>query len=524
MDPRRFGRVVATRVAGIRVKLHPTVFGLSASLIILFVGLTLANLDTTEHIFGVVRAWVTDNFGWLFILLVQFFLLFSLYLAMSRFGHIRLGGADAEPDFSTTSWFAMLFSAGMGIGLMFWSVAEPVMHFESAPLSPESAAGSAQRAMDITFLHWGLHAWGIYALVGLALAYYSFNRGLPLTVRSAFYPFFGERIYGRVGDVIDILAVVATLFGVATSLGFGVSQINAGLAFLFDVPVSVPVQIGLITFITMVATLSVVSGLDKGIKLLSQINLGLALCLMLFLLAVGPTLFLLKAFVQETGHYLQNLLTLGSWTQTYNREADWQGSWTVFYWAWWIAWSPFVGMFIARISRGRTVREFILGVLLVPAVLTFLWVTVFGGSALYQAMFQDTGIVEAVNADVSTAIYHLLANYPLAKITSGVAVILVFVFFVTSSDSGSLVIDIITAGGRTDPPVPQRVFWAVSEGVVAAVLLLGGGLGALQTASVTTGLPFAIILCLLAVGLRRAFAQEMPAPVHRGRIVKGGME
>ena len=524
MDPRRFGRVVATRVAGIRVKLHPTVFGLSASLIVVFVGLTLANLDAAEAVFQAIRTWVTDYFGWLFILLVQFFLLFSLYLAISRFGHIRLGGADAKPDFSRGSWFAMLFSAGMGIGLMFWSVAEPVMHFESPPLPAATPGAAAQRALDTTFLHWGLHAWGIYALVGLALAYYSFNRGLPLTVRSAFYPFFGERIYGPLGDVIDILAVVATLFGVATSLGFGVSQINAGLAVLMGTPVSVPVQLGLITFITMVATLSVVSGLDKGIKRLSQLNLLLALALMLFVLLAGPTLFLLKAFVQQTGHYLQNLLTLGSWTETYQADADWQASWTIFYWAWWIAWSPFVGMFIARISRGRTVREFILGVLLVPASLTFLWVTVFGGSALYQAMFEQTGIVAAVNADVSTAIYHLLDNYPISKITSGVAVILVFVFFVTSSDSGSLVIDIITAGGRTDPPVSQRIFWAVSEGVVAAVLLLGGGLGALQTASVTTGLPFAIIVCLLAVGLQRAFAREMPPPVHRSRIARGGME
>ncbi|MDZ7642934.1 MAG: BCCT family transporter [Woeseiaceae bacterium] len=498
-----------------RLVIHPFVFGCSAGLIILFVLFTLTNLDTAEAVFTTVKDGITETFGWFLILCVQGFLLFCIYLAFSRFGHIRVGGPGARPSYNRPAWFSMLFSAGMGIGLMFWSVAEPITHFENPPVASGMDGDAAMRAMDLTFLHWGFHAWAIYAMVGLALAYFCFNRGLPLTVRSVFYPLIGERIHGPVGNVIDTIAVVATLFGVATSLGFGVAQINAGLHLLFDVSVSPVVQMALIAIITAVATASVVSGLDKGIKRLSQFNLVAAVTLMLFLVLVGPSLFLFKGFVQNTGHYLQNLLTLGSWTEAYARDANWQGNWTVFYWSWWIAWSPFVGMFIARISYGRTVREFILGVLVVPSVLTFVWISIFGGAAIYETLYVDTQIVEAVNANMATALFELLARYPAAAITSLLAMLLVFVFFVTSSDSGSLVIDIITSGGNLNPPVAQRVFWAVSEGVVAAVLTVGGGLTALQTASITTGLPFAIILVIMAWGLLKAFREEMPALSHR---------
>jgi len=500
--------VRATRWSGLII--HPHVFGYSAALIVTFVGLTLFNLDAAEGVFSGVKDWITVTFGWLLILCVQFFLLFCIYLAVSRFGHIRIGGPGAQPDYSRPAWFSMLFSAGMGIGLMFWSVAEPVVHFQDPPVGAGMDAVSATRALDLTFLHWGFHAWGIYALVGLCLAYFSFNCGLPLTIRSAFYPLLGKRIDGPIGNVIDILAVVATLFGVATSLGFGVAQINAGLNYLFQVSISPTVQLALIAGITAVATASVVSGLDRGILRLSQLNLVVALFFMGFMIIAGPTLFLSKAFVQSTGHYMQNLLTLGSWTEAYQRDSNWQGDWTVFYWAWWIAWSPFVGMFIARISRGRTVREFILGVLVVPSLLTFIWVVAFGGTAIFQALYVDTSIITAVNDDISTALFELLGGFPLAGLTTAVAMFLVFVFFVTSSDSGSLVIDIITSGGSLDPPVVQRIFWAVTEGVVAAALTIGGGLTALQSASIATGLPFAIIIVMMAWGLLKAFRQELP--------------
>ncbi len=498
-----------------RFKIHPWVFGSSIGLIILVVVVTLTNLDVAEATFNAIRDAITETTGWFLILCVQAFLLFCIFIAASRFGHIRLGGPGARPVFTTPAWFSMLFSAGMGIGLMFWSVAEPLMHLQNPPGASGMTAEGAVRAMDLTFLHWGFHAWGIYALVGLALAYFTFNLGLPLTIRSAFYPLLGERIYGPIGNIIDILAVIATLFGVATSLGFGVAQINAGLNYVFDVTISSSVQVALIAFITAVATISVVSGLDRGIKRLSQINLGVALVLMVFLLVAGPTLFLMKSLVQDSGHYLQNLLTLGSWTEAYGQDASWQGSWTVFYWSWWIAWSPFVGMFIARISRGRTVREFVLGVLIVPTILTFVWITTFGGSAIYETLFVDTRIADAANANVATALFELLQRYPMANMSALVAIFLVFIFFVTSSDSGSLVIDIITSGGELDPPVAQRVFWAVTEGVVAAVLTIGGGLTALQTASITTGLPFAVVLVLMAYCLLKAFREEMPPLSHK---------
>ncbi|HZD54308.1 MAG TPA: BCCT family transporter [Woeseiaceae bacterium] len=501
-----------------KLTLHPWVFGISAGLILLFIVLTLANLDAAEATFNTLKNGITRRFGWFLILTVQGFLLFCVYLAVSRFGHIRIGGPGARPEFSSLSWFAMLFAAGMGIGLMFWSVAEPILHLRNPPGAAPMTAEGAQRAMDLTFLHWGFHVWGIYALVGLALAYFSYNRGLPLTIRSAFYPLIGRRIDGPLGNVIDALAVIATLFGLATSLGLGVAQINAGLDSVFGMRFTIGAQIILIAVITALATGSVVSGIDRGIRLLSLTNLYAALLLLVFVLLVGPTLFLFKNLVQSTGHYLQNLLTLGSWAETYARDESWQSSWTLFYWAWWIAWSPFVGMFIARISRGRTVREFIFGVLLVPSLLTFIWVSVFGGAAIYEALFVDTAIVDAANQNVATALFELLTAFPLADVTVLLAVFLVAIFFVTSCDSGSLVMDILTSGGYLHSPVVQRAFWAILSGVVAAVLMLGGGLTALQTASITSGLPFAVVLVLMAWGLLKAFREDMPAMSHRAAV------
>ncbi|HSM68860.1 MAG TPA: BCCT family transporter, partial [Xanthomonadales bacterium] len=414
------------RLGRLHLQVHPTVFGLSTLLIIVFIFLTLMQLDTIELFFMGTKQWITEKFGWLLILMVQGILLFCVYLALSRFGSIVIGGPDARPDFSRPTWFAMLFSAGMGIGLLFYGVAEPIIHFTNPPQMAGGTPEAATRAMDLTFLHWGFHAWGIYALVALSLAYFAYNRGLPLTIRSAFYPLIGDRIYGVAGTLIDVLAVVATLFGVATSLGFGVTQINAGLNFLFDVPVAVTTQILLVMGITLLATASVVSGLNRGIRRLSEFNMIMAVVLLLFLLVGGPTLFLLKSFVQNTGHYLQNILSLGSWTATYQRDSDWQANWTLFYWTWWIAWSPFVGMFIARISRGRTVREFLGGVLLVPPLLTFLWFSVFGGSAIHAEMQGIGAVAAAVNENISTALFNLLQNYPAASITSFIGITLVF--------------------------------------------------------------------------------------------------
>lgn len=491
---------------------HPLVFFTSAGLILFFVlavliGVAFTSQETVESAINLVQKTIAHNAGWFYILVVNLFLAFIVFLLFSKMGKIRLGGKEAKPDFSTLSWFAMLFSAGMGIGLLFFSVAEPMYHLTDPPVGEANTIAAARTAMNLSFFHWGLHAWAIYALVGLALAFFCFNQGLPLTIRSGFAPLLGRKIDGPIGDLIDILAVVATLFGVATSLGLGVQQVNAGLAHLTPIPEGAVVQVILIAIITAMATTSVVLGLDGGIRRFSEFNLGMAGMLLLFVLIAGPTLFILDSLVQNIGSYVQNLPRLSTWTEAYI-QGDWQESWTVFYWAWWIAWSPFVGMFIARISKGRTIREFLLGVLFVPALITFVWLTVFGNAAIYEELFGPGGIATVVNENMPVALFVLLEHYPLAILSSIVGIVVVVTFFVTSSDSGSLVIDIITAGGNTDPPVNQRIFWAVTEGVVAAVLLLGGGLVALQTASITTGLPFAIVLLFLCYSLYKGLRQE----------------
>ena len=493
---------------------HGPVFWPSAILIVVFIAITLIVGEPMQEIFKTVQTGISNVGGWFFILCVNIFLVFCFYLAFSKYGRIRLGGQDARPEFSTSAWFAMLFSAGMGIGILFWSVAEPVSHFMTPP---ESVLGDidpngipnrtrAAEAMGLTYLHWGMHAWGIYALVGLALAFFAYSRKLPLSLRSVFYPLLGDRIYGWIGDVIDTVAVISTLFGLATSLGFGVSQVAAGLTHVFGIPDSIWLEVGLIMGITGVATISVVLGVDKGVKVLSELNMRLAVVFLVFLIIVGPTLFIFDSFIQNIGYYTQNLAEMSFWAETY-QQTDWQNGWTVFYWAWWISWSPFVGMFIARVSRGRTVREFILGVLIVPSLLTFFWLSAFGGSALF---LEINGIADMAGAadEPATALFKLLDQFPLSSITSIIGIILVTIFFVTSSDSGSLVIDSITAGGKLDAPVGQRIFWAQTEGAVAAVLLLGGGLGALQTAAITTGLPFAFILLVMCYSLRQGLQRE----------------
>ena len=493
--------------------LHPQVSFIAGGLVLLFILSTFIFKEQSAAFFQNLLNSIGNTFGWLYILAANFFVIVMFLFAFSRFGNIKIGGPDALPEFSTFSWFAMLVSAGMGIGLMFWSVAEPIFHYlEPSPMFnilPETPQAS-QVALGLTYFHWGLHPWGIYALVGLALAFFAFNRGLPLTIRSIFYPLLKDRIYGVWGNVIDILSVLATLFGLATSLGLGVKQVSAGLNYLFGYPMSNEYAVLLIGIITLFATLSVVAGLDKGVKLLSTANLYMAGIFMLFLLVFGPTVYIFKAFTQNIGFYLENLPQLSFWVEAFHGVdgSSWQNPWTIFYWGWWISWSPFVGMFIARVSKGRTVREFILGVMIIPTLLSFLWMSTFGGSALW---LQTTGLADiaaAVNKEVATALFVMLESFPLTQVASFIGILLVTIFFVTSSDSGSLVVDHLTSGGKLDSPVPQRIFWALVEGLCAAALLLGGGLVALQSASITTGLPFTFVLIIMCYSLYRGLQQE----------------
>lgn len=491
---------------GRRAQLEPAVFLPSAALVLALLGFSVVAPRVAQRFFLGLQDWIVGHFGWLFVFATAMFLLFAVWCALGRRGRIRLGPDDAPPDFPLGSWFAMLFSAGMGIGIMFYGVAEPMLHYAAPPEGTPLSPGAGQRAMTITFFHWGLHAWGVYAVMGLAVAYFGHRRGLPLAIRSTLHPLFGDRIHGPLGHAVDVFAVFGTLFGLATSLGLGAMQINSGLARLFGAPESVAVQVALIGVITAGATTSVVLGLDRGIRRLSELNVLLATGLLLFVLITGPTLAILNGLPTLLVDYLTALVPLGSGLAQPG-DLAWQKSWTLFYWAWWIAWSPFVGTFIARISRGRTVREFVLGVLLVPTLVSCVWFTVFGWSAI-QLDLQTPGIAAAVEADLSTGVYALLDRLPWAGLSSLVAAFVVTVFFVTSSDSGSFVVDMLTSGGHPSPPVWQRVFWAVSEGLVAAVLLVGGGLAALQSAAINTGLPFCVVLLLVCAGLGRALLQE----------------
>ena len=500
---------------GFGFDIHPYVSFISGGLILLFIAYTIVFNETSAAFFDSVLNGIGSNFGWLYILAANFFVIVMILIAASDYGKIKLGGPEAMPEFNTFSWFAMLISAGMGIGLMFWSVAEPIFHYsDPSPMFnvPAESPQSTQVALGLSYFHWGLHPWGIYALVGLSLAFFAFNRGLPLTIRSIFHPLLGDKIHGTWGNVIDILSVLATLFGLATSLGLGVSQVAAGLTYLFDFPSGTWWSVLLIGAITFFAVMSVVAGLDKGVKMLSTINLYLAGLFMLFLILVGPTVYIFQAFTQNIGFYVQNLPQLSFWVETfYGSGAEgtsWQNPWTIFYWGWWISWSPFVGMFIARVSKGRTVREFILGVMIFPTVLSFLWMSTFGGSALW---LQSTGVADilgAVNDDVATGLFKMLESFPITAVPSLIGILLVTVFFITSSDSGSLVVDHLTSGGKLDSPVPQRVFWAVTEGVIAAALLLGGGLTALQSAAIATGLPFTIVLLIMSYSLYKGLQEE----------------
>ena len=492
---------------------HPVVFPVALAIIALFIAVTILLGDTASEAYTWLFNTIGDTFGWFYLLAVNFFIAVLLFFAFSKYGKIRIGGVEAEKEFSDFAWMAMLFSAGMGIGLMFFSVTEPMFYFNTPPsfFGVEAGTGGAAAAgMAQTFFHWGFHPWAVYGLVGLGLAFFSFNRGLPLTFRSIFWPLLGDRIYGWPGHIIDLVTVFATLFGLSTSLGLGVAQINSGLTYVFgsemlgvaSIPTGTAPQVLLIAGITLIATVSVAAGLDAGVKRLSTINLYLMFALLGFLLLVGPTVFIFGSWVEGLGMYFQNILGLGFFTGTLGAaENGTPTAWTVFYWGWWIAWSPFVGMFIARISKGRSVREFVLGVLFLPSLFSTLWLSTFGGSALSNAL--GGGAVQSQYTELGYGAFETLGmfitlnQYPLGVVSGLLATLLVMTFFVTSSDSGSLVIDHLTSGGKHDVPRTQRVFWALTEGIVASVLLIGGGLTALQTAAITTGLPFAFILCLM---------------------------
>ncbi len=408
----------------------------------------------------------------------------------------------------------MLFSAGIGIGLAYWGTAEPLYHFMAPPLGEPETVEAAKQAMNLSFLHWGLHAWAIYTIVALSLAYFHFRRGLPLSIRSTLYPILGQRIYGRWGHTVDILAVFGTMFGVVTSLGLGVMQINSGLEELFGIPNTIIMQFIIIAFVTALACGSLMLGLDKGIKRLSDINMAFTGVLLAFMVILGPTLFIFDSFIENIGNYLTAVVPLGFWGEAYS-NTDWQGAWTIFYWAWWVSWAPFVGVFIARISRGRTIREFVLGVLLIPMTILFFWFTTFGGVAIHMELLAainpelvSPGLVEAVQADTGSAIFKLVEYYPLTKPITFLIVIMIVLWFVTSSDSASFVIDMLTAGGDTNPPKIQRLFWAIMQGLIAAILLAAGGLGALQAAAIVAGLPFAIVVFVMMYALLRGLSRD----------------
>ncbi len=508
---------ITVKLGPFGLDIHNPVFLVSGLTVIAFVVLALALPEQAEIFFVWLRGFLTSRFDWFFLLSANFFVLVSLALVVSPLGRVRIGGTEAKPDYSYLSWFSMLFAAGMGIGLMFFGVAEPISHYTAsfapdagtpeswAPLSgaPGDPAGAQRLAMAATIFHWALHPWAIYALVALSLALFAYNKGLPLTMRSIFYPVFGERTWGWPGHIIDTLAVFATLFGLATSLGIGAQQANAGLEFLFGVPVNDIARVILVIGITAIAVTSVVKGLDAGVKRLSEINMMLAAVLLLFVLLFGPTRELLESFVANLGAYAAYLPALSN---PFGRtDANFSQGWTAFYWAWWISWSPFVGMFIARVSRGRTVREFIVSVLLIPSLVSVIWMTAFGNTAISLV---TGGVRSIADAALELKLFAMLDQLPLGAITSLIGIVLVIVFFTTSSDSGSLVIDAITAGGKVDAPLAQRVFWAVFEGLVAIALLLGGGLVALQAAAVSTGLPFTLVLLLGSYTLIRGLMSE----------------
>ncbi len=487
---------------------NPSVFFGSSITILVLLSFTLLVPEYADAIFSFTQTQITRLGGWFYVLAVAVILALVIYLSVSSYGEIKLGPEHSEPDYSLVSWISMLFAAGMGIGLMFFGVAEPVMHFSSPPTADIGSVDAIREAMKITFFHWGFHAWAIYAIVGLILAYFCYRKQLPLTLRSALHPLIGERIYSWPGHVVDIFAVVGTVFGVATSLGLGAAQVNAGLAYLFDLDVSKLNQLVIMLVITAFASVSVATGLNKGIKILSETNMILAVALLMLVFVLGPSVFLIQAYVQNFGAYISDIVANTFNLFAYDKK-DWLGGWTIFYWGWWLAWAPFVGLFIARISRGRTIREFMLGVLLVPTAFTLLWMTIFGNSAIHLIVEQGVSSISSmIDTTPSVGLFVFLENFPMPNILIGLSIIMIVIFFVTSCDSGAMVIDMLCSNGNDSTPVRQRLFWAASVGIVGGVLSLVGGLEALQTMTIVSALPFTIVLLAACIGLMKALKLE----------------
>ena len=493
---------------------YPSLFIVVISVILamLFSGQAQSSFENAQRI-------VAEKGGWVYTISVNAFIIFCLFMAFGKYSSIRLGGPKAKPEFKVHAWFAMLFSAGIGNGLVLFSIADPVRDFMNPPRLAADAAPTAiaQEAINFSFLHHGIHGWAIYSVIGLSLAYFTYNRKMPLTIRSAFYPLLGDRIYGWIGDLIDIIAVVATLFGLATTMGFGVGQINAGFNHVFGIANSLPTQYLIILGITLIATISVVSGVNKGVKFLSELNVGVAAVIFIMVLLLGPTAFILKSYVQNIGSYLTNFLDLATWSDSYGGDS-WHNNVTLMYWGWWASWSPFVGTFIARISRGRTIREFILGVLFLPALVTFLWFSAFGGTTMLGLMEGDFSVANAVDDNISTALYVFFEKFPLAIVLKVLGMILICSFIITSADSGALVVDGITSGGNKKTPAMQRIIWVSLSGIIAATLLTGGGLGTLQAAVTISGLPFTILLLMMCASLYMGIKEDYKVSQRRSHL------
>ena len=475
----------------------PKRFLFSLLLISVFIGITLVNLTEADKLFSGIQAQLSNSLGWLIILAANAILVFVIYLAFSKHKNLILGGPDAKPEFSNINWIAMLFSAGLGIGLLFYGVAEPIMHLSSDAIHQEGAAFSdkANLSMNLTYLHWGFHGWAIYGVVGLCFAYFSFNKNLPFRVSSFFSGTMTQNAWGRVP--LDIIAIIATIFGIATSLGLGANQINSGLGYMGVLEENFVSTVWIIVFITLLGLISVVLGLQTGIKRLSQLNMILCGLMLGIIFIAGPTSFIVDGLLQNVGSYIQNLLSLSTNTQAYV-DSSWQNGWTLFYYSWWFAWSPFVGLFIARISYGRSIREFLLGVVVIPSILVFVWMGVFGNAALHQELMEPNSLSTAINNDIAISLFVFLEQFPFSPILMGLSIVIILTFFVTSSDSGALVTSMLTAANnekaQDEPPMLLRVVWAISLGIIAVVLLAGGGLGALQTSVIVTGVPFAILI------------------------------
>ena len=488
----------------------PKRFLYSLFLISAFIGITLFNLTEADKLFSGIQEQLSNSLGWLIILAANAILVFIIYLAFSKHKNLILGGPDARPEFSNINWIAMLFSAGLGIGLLFYGVAEPIMHLSSDAIHQEGATFSDQAnlSMNLTYLHWGFHGWAIYGVVGLCFAYFSFNKNLPFRVSSFFSGTLTQNAWGRVP--LDIIAIIATIFGIATSLGLGANQINSGLGYMGVLEESFLTTVWIIAFITLLGLISVVLGLQTGIKRLSQLNMILCGLMLSIVFIAGPTSFIVDGLLQNVGSYIQNLLALSTNTQAY-MDSSWQNGWTLFYYSWWFAWSPFVGLFIARISYGRSIQEFLLGVVVIPSILVFVWMGIFGNAALHQELLEPNSLSTAINNDITISLFVFLEQFPFSPILMGLSIIIILTFFVTSSDSGALVTSMLTAANnekaQDEPPMLLRVVWAISLGIIAVVLLAGGGLGALQTSVIVTGVPFAILIFFACKSLLKSLNQ-----------------